>query len=102
MTISLHQNNKITTNSIFTVRSRCGRISQGELRKSNLVEVFNTVDEEEDINKVGFVECVCSPEHAGHNSRNRSHTFVVFPGGLSLPAARLSSRIFIVVTLPRQ
>ncbi|CAN0557687.1 unnamed protein product, partial [Ectocarpus sp. 8 AP-2014] len=29
-----------------------GRISQGELRRSNLVEVFNTVDEEEDINKV--------------------------------------------------
>lgn len=37
-------------------RSRCGRISQGELRRSNLVEVFNTVDEEEDINKVTKVE----------------------------------------------
>lgn len=35
--------------------SRCGRVSQGELRKSNLVEVFNTVDEEEDINKVNSV-----------------------------------------------
>ncbi|CAM9138928.1 unnamed protein product, partial [Discosporangium mesarthrocarpum] len=34
------------------VCSRCGRISQGELRQSNLVKVFNTVDEEEDINKV--------------------------------------------------
>lgn len=35
--------------------SRCGRISQSELRKSNLVEVFNTVDEEEDINKVNSI-----------------------------------------------
>lgn len=36
----------------FAAPSRSGRISQTELRRSNLVEVFNTVDEEEDINKV--------------------------------------------------
>eukprot|EP00752_Nemacystus_decipiens_P007739 g6918.t1 len=43
----------VTTRIFYIVNtSRCGRISQGELRRSNLVEVFNTVDEEEDINKV--------------------------------------------------
>lgn len=43
----------VTTRIFYIVNtSRCGRISQSELRKSNLVEVFNTVDEEEDINKV--------------------------------------------------
>lgn len=50
----------------ITLRSRCGRISQGELRKSNLVEVFNTVDEEEDINKVGFFKresCLLARAH---------------------------------------
>lgn len=33
-------------------RARNGRITQRELRRSNLVEVFEMVDEEEDINKV--------------------------------------------------
>ncbi|CAM9244554.1 unnamed protein product, partial [Choristocarpus tenellus] len=43
----------VTTRIFYIVNtSRCGRISQGELRRSNLVDVFNTVDEEEDINKV--------------------------------------------------
>lgn len=43
----------VTTRIFYIVNtSRCGRISQGELRRSNLVEVFNTVGEEDDINKV--------------------------------------------------
>lgn len=37
-------------------RRNCGRISLRELRRSDLVEAFNLVDEEEDINKVGNIE----------------------------------------------
>ncbi|CAM9584183.1 unnamed protein product [Chrysoparadoxa australica] len=43
----------VTTRIFYTVNvSRNGRISARELRRSNLVEMFNIVDEEEDINKV--------------------------------------------------
>lgn len=60
------------------------------------MEVFNTVDEEEDINKVGFVKHESCLHARTHISKSELDTRY----GLLLTAARLSSRICIVVALP--
>lgn len=59
------------------MRSRCGRISQGELRRSNLVEVFNTVDEEEDINKVRRDGCFVAFPHISSIAMGVKHRLMI-------------------------